>query len=484
VNPIELPEAFRKRMAQLLQDGFPAFLAAYAEPRTNGLRLNPKKVSPAAFVRSGIFALEPIVWCPDGFYFSHHDRPGQHPYHAAGVYYLQEPSAMAAVEYLDPQPGESILDLAAAPGGKSTQIASRLQGRGVLWANEIHPGRARILVENLERWGAANIIVSNESPANLARHLPEQFDRVLLDAPCSGEGMFRKDPAALAEWSPAQVETCARRQRLILAEAARMVRPGGRLVYSTCTFAPEENEETILAFLAAHPEFSPLNQPLLAPGFAESADLPGCVRIYPHLSRGEGHFVAVLVKRAGSLAPASRQAGRLTAYSPGRQGHPEALPKARAASFASGGANSRQSAPPEFTAFADRTLAWEPPPGGWLFFGEHLYLNPAPHLPLAGLKVLRPGLHLGTRKPGRFQPGHALALHLQPESTKFYLELTLADPRLGRYLRGEAWPQDGPDGWVLVGVDRFPLGWARIAQGQLKNFYPKDLRRHWTACTG
>ena len=269
-----LPEAFLERMKNQLGEEYEAFLESFQRPRAVALRLNPLKGETPKLP----FVTATVPWEPMGYYYAPQARPGLHPYHEAGVYYLQEASAMAPVALLDPQPGERVLDLCAAPGGKSTQIAGRLLGKGLLVCNEINPSRAKILSRNIERLGVANALVTNEKPENLSRRLPGFFDRVLVDAPCSGEGMFRKEEAAVTDWSPETVEMCARRQAGILDRAAEMLRPGGRLVYSTCTFAPQEDEEAVQAFLIRHPEFVP--EPVTAPWFTPGEN--GCYRLWPH----------------------------------------------------------------------------------------------------------------------------------------------------------------------------------------------------------
>ena len=250
-----LPQLFLDRMKQMLEEEYPAFLNSYEDARYQALRINPSKTDRNRFAEETSFHLQPVPWEANGFYYEKEDQPGKHPYHEAGVYYIQEPSAMAPAAYLDAQPGEKVLDLCAAPGGKSTQIAAAMQGKGLLVSNEIHPARAKILSENMERMGVKNVMVTNESPQTLAGMFTEYFDRIMVDAPCSGEGMFRKNEQACEEWSPENVQVCAARQQEILACAASMLRPGGRMVYSTCTFAPEENEGTISRFLEQHPQF-------------------------------------------------------------------------------------------------------------------------------------------------------------------------------------------------------------------------------------
>ena len=283
-----LPEAFLQRMEAQLGSEYPAFLESLERPRAVALRFNPLKGERPVLS----FVGAPVPWEPEGFYYDPETRPGLHVYHEAGVYYLQEASAMAPVALLDPKPGERVCDLCAAPGGKTTQIAGRMLGRGFLVCNEINPKRAKILSRNIERMGVANALVTNEHPETLASRFPGFFDRVLVDAPCSGEGMFRKEEAAVTDWSQETVQMCARRQREILDSAARLVSPGGRLVYSTSTFAPEEDEETVGAFLEAHPEFTP--EPVEAPWFVPGEN--ASYRMWPHKLLGEGHFAAVLRK--------------------------------------------------------------------------------------------------------------------------------------------------------------------------------------------
>lgn len=275
-----LPEAFLQRMEAQLGSEYPAFLESLERPRAVALRFNPMKGERPVLP----FVGAPVPWEPEGFYYAPETRPGLHVYHEAGVYYLQEASAMAPVALLDPKPGERVCDLCAAPGGKTTQIAGRMLGQGFLVCNEINPKRAKILSRNIERMGVANALVTNEHPETLASRFPGFFDRVLVDAPCSGEGMFRKEEAAVTDWSQETVQMCARRQREILDSAARLVRPGGRLVYSTCTFAPEEDEETVAAFLEAHPEFAP--EPVEAPWFVPGEN--ASYRMWPHKLLGRG----------------------------------------------------------------------------------------------------------------------------------------------------------------------------------------------------
>ena len=429
-----LPELFLQRMQTQLGEEYEDFLKSLERPRAVALRMNPLKGEAPMDLP---FLGEPVPWEPMGWYYDPEARPGLHVYHEAGVYYLQEASAMSAVALLDPQPGERVLDLCAAPGGKTSQIAGRMGGQGFLLCNEINPKRAKILSRNMERMGVSNALVTNEHPANLAGRLEGFFDRVLVDAPCSGEGMFRKEEAAVTDWSPETVEMCARRQGEILHSAARMVKPGGRLVYSTCTFAPQEDEGAVEAFLAAHPEFTP--ERVEAPWFAPGEN--GSFRIWPHKVLGEGHFAAVFRKNGGE------------------EGEP-ALVKG-------------EKLPPEWTKFAGE-LGISLPAGKAMFFGQTLYWTPEEMPDPKGLKVMRPGLELGVLKKDRFEPAHALALWLKdcinvqsypPES-----------PEMKAYLHGDVVPS-GVKGWCLIKAGDYSIGWGKGDGTRLKNHYPKGLRR-------
>ena len=429
-----LPEAFLKRMENQLGAEYPAFLESLERPRAVALRFNPLKgeIPPLPFV------MDPVPWEPRGYYYDPNARPGLHPYHEAGVYYLQEASAMAPVALLDPQPGEWVCDLCAAPGGKTTQIAGRMGGEGFLLCNEINPKRARILSRNIERMGVGNALVTNEHPEKLARRLEGCFDRVLIDAPCSGEGMFRKEEAAVTDWSEETVEMCARRQREILHSGAMLVRPGGRLVYSTCTFAPQENEEAIALFLREHPDFFP--EAVEGPWFTQGET--GTFRMWPHKLLGEGHFAAVL-----------RRVGEEERYTPEPQ--------------------KEQKLPKEWTEFA-KGLGILLPPGKAVLFGQSLYWSPVGMPELKGIKVERPGLELGTVKKDRFEPSHALALWLRECSVM--QDLTWDSRELAAYMRGEVIPSN-KKGWCLVRADGYSIGWGKGDGTVLKNHYPKGLRR-------
>ena len=428
-----LPEAFLTRMQAQLGPEYPQYLISLDRPRAVALRFNPLKGTAVRLP----FVGENVPWEPMGYYYDPAARPGLHPWHEAGVYYLQEASAMSAGALLDPQPGERVCDLCAAPGGKSTQIAGRMLHRGFLLCNEINPKRARILSQNIERMGVSNALVTNEHPENLAKKLPGFFDRVLIDAPCSGEGMFRKEEAAVTDWSEETVLMCARRQQEILRSGARLLRAGGRLVYSTCTFAPAENEETVNGFLSEHTDFYLEN--VSAPWFTQVGT--GMFRLWPHKLLGEGHFVAVLRKKGDEEADGTFCSG-------------EKLPK-------------------EWSSFA-RELDIRLPAGKAVSFGATVYWAPQELPDLRGIKVLRPGLELGELKKGRFEPAHALALWLSDCAST--VNLPLGSKELAAYMHGDVIP-GSVRGWCLIQAENFSIGWAKGDGNVLKNHYPKGLRR-------
>ncbi|MFC4598688.1 RsmF rRNA methyltransferase first C-terminal domain-containing protein [Cohnella hongkongensis] len=455
---MQLPQLFLDKMKDLLREQYAAFVASYEEEKARGLRVNPLKAPVRDFLRIAPFELTEVPWVSEGFYYGKEDRPGKHPYHEAGLIYIQEPSAMAVGALVDPRPGETVLDLCAAPGGKTTHLAGRMNGEGLLVANEPHPARAKILSQNVERLGVRNAVVTNEMPDKLAARFPAFFDRILVDAPCSGEGMFRKDPDACAEWSPEHVTMCADRQLDILESAAKMLKPGGRLVYSTCTFSPEENEGTISRFAERHPEFA-IEDAQAYEGFDRgradwTADAaPGIgetLRLWPHRIRGEGHYAAVLRKADGEELPVRRK-------------HAKGFNDLKALK--------------DYFSFADEALTVTPA-GEFTLFGDQLYLLPSGMLSLDQLKVVRPGWHLGTLKKNRFEPSHALALSLKGDEVRNRLSLPAESPQMLAYLKGEALEAEGPKGWRLVEVDGYSIGWGKVADGTLKNHFPKGLR--WT----
>ncbi|NLG08604.1 MAG: hypothetical protein GX560_05050 [Deinococcales bacterium] len=510
-----LPAAFRRRMEGLLGDEAAALFDALGRPPVVGLRVNTLRGPVATLAARLPWPLEALPWCEEGFVVAAPPPapgraagvppPGRHPYQDAGVYYLQDPAAMMVAAALAPRPGELVIDLAAAPGGKSTHLAARLAGRGWLVANDVHPQRARALIGNLERCGVANATVTNEAPARLAERWPGAFDRVLLDAPCSGEGMFRKSEEALAMWSEAAVASCARRQDELLLAAAELVAPGGHLAYSTCTFAPEENERLVAAFLAARPDFAlvPLALPGTAPGRPDwvpggAPALAGAARVWPHRAPGEGHFVALL--RRDPDAPAARGADRGAATATPTDA-PTGARRHRGAP-AGRRATGRGTARAAAVLDADARAAWErfaattladgwaarlaptARQGDWLGRAAGApapNADPAAPLDPNGLRWLRHGLQLGRARGGRdgarLEPAHALAMALPGEAVRERLSLPPDDARLPAFLAGADLEAAGEPGYVRVEVDGFPLGWGKRSGGVVRSLLPKGLRR-------
>ena len=523
---MKLPAEFTEKMRNLLgDDEYPVFYRALREKViTHCLRVNTAKITVEEFLRIFPYPLEQVPWCRQAFYLPKGFKASKHPYYHAGLYYLQEPSAVLPGVLLDPQPGEKVLDLCAAPGGKTTQIGAAMANRGLLIANDLNPRRLQALLKNVENFGLRNIIILNEKPETLAARFPRYFDRVLVDAPCSGEGMFRREPRLTTAWRRNyHPKCCVPIQRELLKEAAEMVAPGGTLVYSTCTFSPEENEEQIAWFLETHPDFQPAVLPELpgvSPGRGEWAgrpELTGTVRIWPHLARGEGHFAAVLRRkgektgadeallppggirnrsaRVGSGAiprePAAktiaafhdfcaqvgiRPPGEWTSGDPSPQ-FPEGVSPGEQPSGAEfPGVQSPGKRPP------GKRLPAEQLPEGRFHEEEEgrLYFLP-PGLPdLRGLKIIRSGLFLGEYRSGDFKPSAALALALEREKAVRELDFPPDSPELVRYLRGETLLLDGErlpgDGWVLVKTTGFPLGWAKRLGRLLRNEYPPSWR--------
>ena len=456
---IQLPEEFLTQMQGLLgASEYEAFCKSYESPAVRGLRFN--KIKTAAYGAGLPFELENSVpWCKEGFTFSGDTRPAKSIFYHTGLFYIQEPSAMTPAEVLGVLPGQRVLDLCAAPGGKSVQIAGYLQGEGLLVANDASPSRSRALVKNLERAGVTNAVVITEQPKKLAERFGNFFDRILVDAPCSGEGMFRRDPDAVKAYTANKPEACRAVQLQILHQAAAMLKPGGRLVYSTCTFNPLENEGTIAAFLDNHKDFTliPIDHAKLGisqgrPEWTAQGDeynLQHTARIWPHLSHGEGHFAALMEKVA-------RPSVSL-----------HSTPDIRCA------------VPKEFTAFCKEHLSnpdmFDAP---FVTHGINLYLQPEA-LDLRGIRVARSGWHLGECAKGRFVPSQALAMGLRKDDAVYSIELSQENTT--RYLKGESLniadcesrePMPSGKPWVLMCYQGFPLGWARLVQGRLKNNLP------------
>lgn len=457
---MNLPEKFCEKMKALLGIEYDAFIKAFDSSDTRGILINETKSGSKQALLNEFGSLKEVPWCSSGFYVDKEKIRGTHPYHMAGLFYFQEPSAMCAAAGLPIVSGDKVLDLCAAPGGKTAQTAARLCGSGVLVSNEIIKNRAAILSENVERLGLTNVIVTNETPQRLAKKYTGFFDKIIVDAPCSGEGMFRKNPNAAEEWSPEHVLSCAERQKKILECAAAMLKTGGLLMYSTCTFAPEENE-----MIAAHmvqngfeicdiPELS-----MLSPGRTQwsgtNIDMTKTRRIFPHIENGEGHFAALFRKKAESQS---------TGVKVSEKQNKRTNKKTE---------SDLQAALKLFEEFEDKYLTTSIV-GHFLLFGDNLYCCPE-GIDIDNIKVMRCGLHVGTIKKNRFEPSHSLALALRKCDFKLSLDFSCSDKTLLNYLCGQTINTD-KTGWTAVCVNGFPIGWGKGSQGVLKNHYPKKLR--------
>ena len=477
---MNLPIEFEKKMKAFLGDEWDDFLYSYDNNRFQALRFNTLKVqSPEERMRIlktlKISSDKKVSWANEAYYFDENVRPGKHPYHEMGLYYIQEPSAMSAAALLAPKPGMRVLDLCAAPGGKSTQLATYLGDSGLLVSNEINTQRSRILSQNIERMGIKNAIVTNEDSFVLASHFPGFFNAIQVDAPCSGEGMFRKLPEAIEQWSMENVAICAARQKEILDNAAVMLKPGGTIVYSTCTFSKEENEDVIEYFLERHPDFT----------------LEEMERFWPHKVDGEGHFVAKLVRR-GSVN--EFDAGYDVCEDSCNKVEDTGLKADRKTKKNKNSKNRKNETKPALTKenmkllseFLDETISEDM--AAWIknsrlvMFGEQLYRLPDMEVDIKGLKVQRAGLHIGEFKKQRFEPSHSLALALKLNDAKNVVKLTCDNPQTIGFFNGQSvilsdeQAVECKKGWALVCVDGYTAGWGKVNGTQVKNHYPKGLR--------
>lgn len=459
-----LPQAFLKRMKDMLGSDYINFLKSYENPRTFGLRVNTAKISCEEFEQLCPFPIARIPWIENGYFYQEESRPARCPYYQAGLYYLQEPSAMTPASRICINPGEYVLDLCAAPGGKATALGASLKGEGLLVANDISTSRARALLRNIELFGISNVVVTNESPKKLAKAFPGFFHKIILDAPCSGEGMFRKEEALARDWTPEKSSELAKIQRELIIQAQEMLRPGGLLLYSTCTFAPEEDEETISFLLKECPEMELLDIPGyegFCPGIPAFGNndprLHKCVRIFPHKMEGEGHFLALLHKPGLSLCDTA---------------HPSARPDS----------NARKWMEVFFSEIGMKSLGGHP--FDWsrveIRSDKAYYLPPAAQS-FRGLTFLRNGLYLGDLKKNRFEPSQPLALALHKDEAEAVISLPVKDQRLIRYLKGETLSiQPGEaaheKGWHLLCADGYPLGFGKLVNQILKNKYPAGWR--------
>lgn len=464
-----LPQDFIDKYTRLLGQSAPDFFASFNAPVAKGYRINPLKANSKTFDTPNDGRVPYGEW---GYFGT---VSGHAVDHVTGVVYSQEPSAQFVGEVLHPKPGERVLDLAAAPGGKSTHLAAFMQQQGLLWSNEIFLNRAKILSENIERMGVQNSIVSSQTPAELSAKLPQYFDKILLDAPCSGEGMFHKNEAAIQQWHKDFPQELADLQRDILSEAVKMLKPGGQIVYSTCTFAPEEDEQMIAWLLSTYPEFSleVINKPVSAriddgePAWADKAYTDGTnhqsqtqsqqilkqtARLWPNHLQGEGHFVAKLSKQAN---PEAQQ---------------DNVKRMKSVTL-----NATQQE--ILTTFLhDTMIDFNLQGRQWQLFGDRLYLAPIDSPDISNLKILRLGLEVGTFKKNRFEPAHALALALPAKDFVQHYEMTTLE--WAKYVHGDVIrpSKQLQKGWVLMTANGNGAGWGRYVDGQIKNFFPKGLR--------
>ncbi|MEY8426213.1 RsmB/NOP family class I SAM-dependent RNA methyltransferase [Lachnospiraceae bacterium 46-15] len=452
---MKLPQSFTSSMRELLGNEYEEYLTCFDEPSARGLRVNTAKISVEDFLKLTPFTLEPVPWTKNGFYYSEAEPVTKHPHYYAGLYYIQEPSAMIPASRLPVEPGDWVLDLCAAPGGKATELAARLGENGLLAANDISNSRAKGLLKNLELFGCGNMLVLSEAPEKLLEYFEACFDKILIDAPCSGEGMFRREPAMVKSWENRGPEYYAGIQREILRCAVKLLRPGGKLLYSTCTFSETENEQTILRLLDSSPDM------MLIPmegyeSFAKSR-LPHCIRVYPHKVRGEGHFAALLQKEgaADTKETACQRADKAEKR------------KAEIQEF-----------PTDFLEFLAQIPRLTNRLAQMEIRRNRIYLMPDRLPDMGGLRFLRTGLLLGECVRNRFEPSQALAMWLTKEDFPQTLSLASDDDRTMRYLKGESVVLTEDEshlkkGWVLVCTDGYPLGWAKAAGGTLKNkYYP------------
>lgn len=459
---MELPDRFCEQMRRILGEEYEAYQVSMKEKRKYGLRVNTAKISVEEFQRIAPFALTRIPYVENGFYYEEEVQPAKHPYYFAGLYYLQDPSAMTPASRLPVEEGDRVLDLCAAPGGKATELAARLHGTGLLAANDISSKRARALLKNIELFGVENSFVVTEYPQKLRECFTGFFDKILIDAPCSGEGMFRKDPSMIRAWEQNGPEFYAKLQEEILVQALPMLKPGGYLLYSTCTFSPLEDEGTAAKILAMDPNmelvpmkgyegFAPGDPSLIG---SQDESIRQCVRIFPHKLDGEGHFLALFHKKGEAGAAPDLRYGRRG----GLRGEDKRL----------------------FEEFA-RGIHRDFQPERLESKNGMVYYMPEALPPMRGIRFLRSGLFLGEVKKNRFEPSQSLAMALKAEQYVNCLKLSVSDSRVIRYLKGETLTlteqeAEAPDGWQLVCVDEYPLGWGKKNRAVLKNKYHSGWR--------
>jgi NOL1/NOP2/sun family putative RNA methylase len=460
---MKLPEEFLNKMKIFLgEEEYKKFKLSYDRPRNFGIRVNTLKIDIEKFLEIIPFKLERIPWTKDGYYYEENERPGKHPYYYSGLFYIQEPSAMYPALVLDAKPGEYILDLCAAPGGKTAQIAAGMKGLGLLVSNDPNPQRIKALVKNIELLGIKNTLVTNEFPEKLSLKFTEYFDKILVDAPCSGEGMFRKDENAIKNWDLKKCEDYVKVQEKLLEYAHVMLKPGGRLVYSTCTFSPEENEGVLASFLKKHKDYRTIEIPLTK-GIEKNKTLTNTVRLWPHKVRGEGHFAALLQKRNSNCKTVIDRKQEILQDIidlPKKEHEEHGL----------------------FSEFVSKNLNVKIE-GRIVLRGNSLYHIPVSLPNLDGIKVAKYGWHLGRFLKGTrnikniFEPSQSMITALEKNDLKHSINLDSRSLEAVKYLKGETLIIGGEKGYVGVCIDGFTVGWAKQMGNMLKNLYPKGWRK-------
>ncbi|MBK5251561.1 MAG: RsmB/NOP family class I SAM-dependent RNA methyltransferase [Peptostreptococcaceae bacterium] len=453
---MNLPDKFRVRIKNDLKSEYEDFIKTYNEEPLHGIRINTKKITRDEFLRICPFELETIPWDDNGFiYDAEKCKPSKHPLYHAGLYYIQEPSAMAPANILKPKPGNVVLDLCAAPGGKSVQLSAMMKDSGLLVCNDINPKRVRALIRNMEWFGIRNVIILNEDPIKIAGRWKSAFDCILVDAPCSGEGMFRRDSKAVESWGKYEGDMCTDVQREIICAAGRMLKKDGKMAYSTCTFGRIENEEIVSEFVNKSDEFEMgtipatwnISDELTCDG---NADASGFGRIWPHRHRGEGHFMAsIYCRKNDEPKMTTRENGKV----PCGKSSMEAV-----------------------MSFVEENITgFEESIERIVFFENKVYVRPEKSLNLSGLKYVRNGWYIGEVNNGRFIPSQSLAMGLEKRQVLNTIDLDMENPDVLKYLKGETLGTKCCKGWHLVCVEGYPLGWGKGQGGSLKNMYNK----HW-----
>lgn len=453
---IDLPEKFQIKMKEMLGADYDNYIASFGQDAHQGLRINTAKLSVEEFLQLSPYELKPVDWCPNGFYYEKNEKPAKHPYYFAGLYYIQEPSAMTTASLLPVEEGDVVLDLCAAPGGKSTELAAKLRGTGLLVTNDISNSRAKALLKNIEVFGVGNALVTSEPPNELAKRFPAFFDKILIDAPCSGEGMFRKQNNMTKAWESNGVDLFVGLQRSILKEAVTMLKPGGTIIYSTCTFSKEENEQSIEYLLSLDetlelvelPQFEGFDKGHPEWGLTGNEELAKCRRLWPHRIEGEGHFVAMVRKKENKDCQT--------------QISPYIFSKEKLSKEAE-----------EFI----KSLGYPFDLSRIDVQKERVFYIPEQMPNVKGLRILRCGLYMGDMKKNRFEPSQSLAMFLKKEHFPNVFNMSVEDERVIKYLKGETIELNGDeernckDGICLICVDGFSLGFGKLNRGTMKNKY-------------